>query len=74
MILSQVGTFATYTVSALLLPTYLDIGYIFELDVIMRVLFITFVSWFPLHLIKWAMSRYDPSENEKLMKQVRRKR
>ena len=38
---------------------------------IKNIFIITLVSWLPLHLARWLLRKYDPSENEKIMKKVR---
>lgn len=73
MIVSQVGTFITYFLTALLLPS-VDLSYIFDLAVIVKILIIALVSWLPLHIVKWLVRRYAPTENEKLMKRMRIKK
>lgn len=39
-----------------------------DLEFLYKVIFLTFISWFPLHLIKIVMRKLDPSESEKIMK------
>jgi len=73
MIVSQVGTFITYFLAALLIPS-VDLFYIFEPDVIVKIIVIAMISWLPLHIVKWLVRRYDPTENEKLMKRMKNKK
>jgi phospholipid-translocating ATPase len=71
MIVSSVFTFVVYFLSIVLLRSYFDTSYITWMFVV-KVIAITILSWFPLHLVKWIIRKLDPSEQDKIMKQERR--
>ena len=68
MIVSSVLTFVIYILSIALLREYFDTSYITWAFVV-KVLTITLISWLPLHMIKWLMSKIDPTEQQKILRQ-----
>ena len=68
MIVSSVLTFVIYIMSIALLREYFDTSYITWAFVV-KVLAITLLSWLPLHLIKCLITKIDPTEQQKILKQ-----
>lgn len=66
MMLMQVATVVIYFVSIILLHEYFDLQYI-DFAFVLKVVFITLVSWLPFQLIYFLISIFDPSENSKIM-------
>lgn len=44
---------------------------IIDFDFIKNIIIITIFSWLPIHIARWLLRKYDPSEHEKIMKKVR---
>ena len=68
MVVSSLGTFACYIMSISFLRAYFDTSYL-SWEFFLKVLAITLLSWMPLHMIKCLLSRFDPTEQEKILKQ-----
>jgi len=62
MILSSILTFIVYFMSIALFKSYFDTSYITWVF-ILKVIFITVVSWAPLHITKLIYDCCDPSEH-----------
>ena len=69
MICSSVFTLMLYIMSIALLRSYFDTQYI-TWEFVLKCLAITCASWLPLHLVKIIMRRCDPTEHEKILKQM----
>lgn len=67
---SQLGTLVLYVLCLVFLPQYLSLAAI-DLTFVLNVLLITVISWLPLHIFKLLRVRFDPTENEKVMKVAR---
>lgn len=67
---SQIGTLVLYLMSLVFLPNYLSLNAI-DLAFFFNVGIITLISWVPLHVFKILRVRFDPTENEKIMKKAR---
>jgi len=66
-VLSITCSIAAYMFTITLLKQEINASSI-DLEFLYKVVFLTFISWFPLHLIKLIMRKFDPSEHEKIMK------
>ena len=66
MIISLIATFTVYTLCLWLLPSVLDIVYIFQLDTFWRILLISFVAWIPFYVASRLKQCLFPQEYEKL--------
>lgn len=64
--ISQVITGIIYLLSMFALKSYFDLGYLFSIEFIGRVIAITLISWMPLHLIKVLMTLIDPADYRKV--------
>ena len=67
MVISWIITIILYLTCIFFLKTLINIKIIdkyFGLNVI----FVCLLSWAPLHLLRILMKKYDPTENEKIMK------
>ena len=68
--LSQIFTLALYIASIILLREMIDLSVI-DVEFAKNVGIIVLFSWFPLHLIKLIRVRLDPSESEKIMREIK---
>jgi phospholipid-translocating ATPase len=68
--LSQIFTLLFYIASIILLRKQIDLSVI-NVDFIKNVAIIVFFSWAPLQLIKLLRMRFDPTENEKIMRDIK---
>jgi phospholipid-translocating ATPase len=68
MIVSSLLTFACYILSISLMRSYFDTSYL-SWRFFLKVLAITLLSWLPLHLVKCLIERFDPTEQQKILKQ-----
>ena len=66
MIISLLATFIVYTLCLWLLPSVLDIAYIFQLDTFWKILVISLVAWIPFYAISRIKKCFFPQEIEKL--------
>lgn len=64
--ISEVITGIVYLLSMFALKNYFDLGYLFSLQFLFRVVIITLISWMPLHLIKFLMTKIDPADYKKV--------
>ena len=62
----QLASAMVYFISIILLRQYFDLRYI-DIEFMMKVVFITFVSWLPFQLIYYLVNMFDPSDNVKVM-------
>lgn len=70
VLVSQVLTFAVYIASIVLFQQYIDVS-VMDFTFAKKVALIVLLSWLPMHLVKLLRQKYDPTENEKIMKQIR---
>lgn len=68
--LSQIFTLLIYIVSIVLLREQIDLSAI-DLNFVKNVAIIVLVSWGPLQLAKLLRVRFDPTENEKIMRSIK---
>ena len=66
MIISLIGTFIVYTLCLWLLPSVLDIAYIFKLDPFWKILVISFIAWIPFYIVSRVKIYLFPQEIEKI--------
>jgi phospholipid-translocating ATPase len=69
MVLAELGSVCLYLLSFFLLGEYFDIDYIFTVGFMWRVSMVTGFSWGPVHLITFGISKYWPSETEKVKRE-----
>ena len=62
----QLASAMVYFISIILLREYFDLQYI-DIEFMMKVVFITFVSWLPFQFIYYLVNLFDPSDNAKVM-------
>jgi hypothetical protein len=70
-VLSIIGSLGVYFLTIILLKSSINAATI-DTSFLMKVLFLTLVSWGPLHIAKVVIRRLDPSEEQKIMKSKRR--
>lgn len=70
VLLSQIFTLLVYVLSIIFLRQQIDLSVI-DLDFIKNVGIIVLVSWGPLQIAKMLRVRFDPTENEKIMKNIK---
>ena len=68
--LSQIFTLVIYIVSIVLLREQIDLSAI-DLNFVKNVAIIVLVSWGPLQIAKLFRVRFDPTENEKIMRSIK---
>lgn len=68
--LSQIFTLLVYIVSIVLLREQIDLSAI-DLNFAKNVAIIVLVSWGPLQVAKLLRVRFDPTENEKIMRSIK---
>ena len=68
--LSQIFTLLVYIVSIIFLREQIDVSVI-DAHFIKNVAIIVLVSWGPLQLAKQLRLRFDPTENEKIMRSIK---
>ena len=66
MIISLVATFTVYTLCLWLLPSVLDIAYVFQWETIWKILVISVVAWAPFFIVSRIKKYLFPKEIEKL--------
>ena len=66
MILSLTATFIVYTLCLSLLPSVLDVAYIFQLEPLLKILAISVVAWIPFYIVSRIKKYLFPKEIEKL--------
>ena len=66
MIISLVATFTVYTLCLWLLPSVLDIAYVFQWETIWKILVISIVAWAPFFIVSRIKKYLFPKEIEKL--------
>jgi len=67
MIVSSILTLVVYVLSILLLRSYFDTTYI-TWEFVLKVIGITIISWLPLAITKWVLTKLDPSEDDRIRK------
>jgi phospholipid-translocating ATPase len=70
VLLSQVFTLLVYVVSIIFLRQQIDLSVI-DANFIKNVAIIVLFSWGPLQIAKMLRVRFDPTENEKIMKNIK---
>lgn len=73
MIISNIGSAIIYVGTLYLFPEQLLVSSI-NWAFIGYVLAIVALSWLPLYIVKLVLKRLDPSDYEKIMKNVKRKK
>lgn len=68
--LSQIITLIVYVVSIVVLRQQIDLSVI-DMTFIKNVVIIILFSWAPLQIIKLLRVRFDPTENEKIMRDIK---
>jgi phospholipid-translocating ATPase len=66
---SQILTFVVYILSIVLLKDVIDLASI-DLQFVQRVAIIVALAWGPIQVMKVVRKRIDPTENEKIMKNI----
>ena len=69
MVIALFATFSVYTLCLWLLPSVLDIAYIFQLDTVWKILVISVVAWIPFFIVSRVKKYFFPKEIEKLNKE-----
>jgi phospholipid-translocating ATPase len=67
---SQIFTLVVYIVSIIVLREQIDVSVI-DAHFIKNVAIIVLVSWAPLQIAKLLRLRFDPTENEKIMRSIK---
>ena len=67
MFLANFGTFATYFFSIYYMKDYIDVSLI-DYTFTIKVFILTLISWFPLHIIRWYINKYHPTEEQKIVR------
>jgi len=70
MIISQIMTIGIYVGSLFYFREYINVSRI-DLDFATKVGIITAVSWIPLHIGKLLFRRFNPSDDQKIMKRAK---
>ena len=65
--LMQVASAVVYFISIMLLHEYFDLQYI-DTSFLLKVCFITLVSWLPFQIMYQLINIFDPSDNMKVMR------
>lgn len=63
MIVSFGFTITCYLLTMFLLPNYIDVSYIFNVDCMTKILMVTFISWFPFFAIGKIYKKKDEINN-----------
>ena len=66
MVFALVATWALYTLCAWLLPSVLDIAYVFQIITFLKIILTAFVAWAPFYLTSRIKKYFFPQEIEKL--------
>lgn len=69
---SQILTITIYILSIVLFREFIDVAAI-TTSFCIKVLIVVLVSWGPMHIAKLLRAKYDPTENEKIMKRIKTK-
>ena len=64
--IAEVITVVVYLISMFALRAYFDLGYLFSIEFLLRVLVITLISWVPLYAAKKIRSKISPRDYEKV--------
>lgn len=65
MMLMQVASALVYFISVILLREYFDLHYL-DFTFVLKVCFITLVSWLPFQIVYYLINIFDPSDNQKV--------
>ena len=68
--ISQILTFIIYILSIVFLKDQIDVAAI-DVTFMERVGIIVLVAWGPIQIMKFVRKRLDPTENEKIMKNIK---
>lgn len=72
VLVSQIFTIVIYILSIIFFREFIDVSRITS-TFCFKVLLIVLVSWGPMHIAKILRTKYDPTENEKIMKRIKTK-
>ena len=72
VLISQVLTLVIYVCSIMFFREYIDVSVI-DFSFCLKVLVVVLASWGPMHIAKLLRVKYDPTENEKIMKRIHTK-
>jgi phospholipid-translocating ATPase len=72
VLLAQIFTFAIYIASIIIFRQYIDVSAM-DWSFAKKVTLIVLLSWGPMHIFKLLRQKYDPTENEKIMKEIKTK-
>jgi|JI6StandDraft_1071083.scaffolds.fasta_scaffold01364_23 phospholipid-translocating ATPase len=70
VLISQILTFVVYIASIILFQQYIDVS-VMDFAFAKKVALIVVLSWLPMHMVKLIRQKYDPTENEKIMKDIK---
>jgi phospholipid-translocating ATPase len=73
MIISNLGSALTYLLTIYLMPQLLVVSKLSG-KFFLTLLIIVIASWLPLYLLQLVIQKFDPSDYEKIMKQVKRQK
>lgn len=70
VLLSQIFTLLVYILSIIFLREQIDLSVI-DANFVKNVAIIVLFSWGPIQIAKLLRMRFDPTENEKIMKNIK---
>ena len=72
MIIANILSAIVYLLTLYMIPEHLNISEVFDWSFFGWVLLILLISWAPLYISRWIYKKVDPTDSEKLMKNVKR--
>jgi hypothetical protein len=66
MIVSLLGTLITYLLSIILFESILDVYYIYEWIIILKILSLAIASWLPFYIASFIKNKCYPDDTDKL--------
>jgi hypothetical protein len=66
MIISLLGTLITYLLSIILFKSILDVYFIFEWIIILKILSLAIASWLPFYISNLIKNKCYPDDTDKL--------
>lgn len=66
---TQIITIIVYFLTIVFLREIIDVS-IIDMTFVKNVAIIVLVSWLPLHIVKLLRVKFDPTENEKIMRDM----
>lgn len=69
MILSIIATIIVYFFTIITFRNVMLTSYI-DMDFVIKVLITCFICWAPIQIFNWFMSRYDPNQEQKIMREA----